>query len=445
MLALALRSVRRRPGRLLATLLSAVLGSTITMTFSSLHDTAAADGVDDVSADSLVTAASVVGGYGLLLVFCAVASTLTVNVRQRETEMATLRSTGATPAQIRRLVVGEAIAVALAGTLVAIAPAVLGGRALLDAFRRNGQVADGVQHVFGPVALATGFGVTLLASTGAALLAVRRASRTAGGRARRRGARRVLACLALAAGASSAGATLAMESGRPESMAPAVYGAILLGVGLALLAPAVLRWVASRLAGPVAAPGRASGFLAAAHLRRRADDLSGVVTALVLFVAMATATLYTQSIESDAISASGLARTVDDKNMQTLNLIVVGIMAVFACIMLVNSLYAATSHRYEEFGRQRLTGATPRQVLAVVGTEGAALAVTGVVLGTVAALAAVVPFSVMRADTLWADGQGPGIWLGITAIALVATVVTPLVTARRGLRTPAVDAVSAAV
>lgn len=41
---LALRSVRKRPGRFLATLLSAFLGAVIIMTFGSLHDTAAAPG-----------------------------------------------------------------------------------------------------------------------------------------------------------------------------------------------------------------------------------------------------------------------------------------------------------------------------------------------------------------------------------------------------------------
>ncbi|MEK8144423.1 FtsX-like permease family protein [Streptomyces sp. M10(2022)] len=51
--------------------------------------------------------ASVVGGYGSLLVFFAIASTLTVNVRQRGEEIHLLRCTGATPAQIRRMVVGR--------------------------------------------------------------------------------------------------------------------------------------------------------------------------------------------------------------------------------------------------------------------------------------------------------------------------------------------------
>lgn len=61
---LALRSIRRRPGRFLATLLSAFLGAAIIMAFNSMHDTAGQDGVDPVSSETLGTAAGVVGGYG---------------------------------------------------------------------------------------------------------------------------------------------------------------------------------------------------------------------------------------------------------------------------------------------------------------------------------------------------------------------------------------------
>ncbi|NUS87582.1 MAG: ABC transporter permease, partial [Streptomyces sp.] len=176
MFALALRSIRRRPGRFLATLLSAFLGAAIIMTFHSMHDTAAGSGVDSVSSNTLTTAASVVGGYGSLLVFFAVASTLTVNVRQRATELELLRCSGATPAQLKRLVVGEALAVALVGAALAIGPAMLGGRALLGVFKDSGQVADSVDYTFGPIALFTGVGITLVAAVGAAFLAVRRAT-----------------------------------------------------------------------------------------------------------------------------------------------------------------------------------------------------------------------------------------------------------------------------
>ncbi|MER7054022.1 MULTISPECIES: ABC transporter permease [unclassified Streptomyces] len=435
MFVLALRSIRRRPGRFLATLLSAFLGAAITMMFNSMHDVAGQDGVDPVSSNTLGTAAGVVGGYGTLLVFFAVASTLTVNVRQRTAEMELLRCSGATPAQIGRMVVGEAVAVAVAGAGLAIGPAMLGGRALLDMFQDGGQVARSVEYSFGPIALMSGVGITLVASAGAAFLAVRRLTR--GGR-KRAGVKRWPAYAALATGAAGTCATFLFSATDEALMAPPAYGAILLSVGFALLSPLLLRGVLARL--PL---NGASGWLAVRNLRERAGHLAGILVSLILFTAVSTATVTMQAVESDAVKASGLVKSVDAKNLETLNLTVVGIIAVFVCVMLVNSLYAATTYRSREFGQQRLAGATPGQVLGVVGAEGVILTVTGVFFGTVAALAGVLPFTVVRSDAVL-PGQFLGVWLTMVAVSAAVTLGTSLGTARRVLRTPAVGAVTPA-
>jgi putative ABC transport system permease protein len=432
---LAMRSIRQRPGRFLATLLSAFLGAAIIMTFNSMHDTAGQPGVDSVSAETLSTAAGVVGGYGTLLVFFAIASTLTVNVRQRAAEMELLRCSGATPAQLKRMVVGEAVAVALVGAALAVGPGMLGGRALLGVFQDSGQVARSVDHSFGPVALQSGAGITLLAAAGAAFLAVRRA---AGGSRRRGRARTVLAYAALGAGAVSVTSTFVFSATDAALMAPPAYGAILLSVGCALLAPRLLAGVLDRL--PL---GGASGWLAVRNLRERAGQLAGILMSLILFTAVATATLTMQAVESDALAASGAVKSVDAKNLETLNFTVVGIIVVFVCVMLVNSLYAATTYREREFGQQRLAGATPGQVLGVVGAEGLVLTVTGVCFGTLAALAGIVPFTVVRTDEVLPD-QALGVWLAVVAVAAAVTLGTGLATARRVLRTPAVRAVASA-
>ncbi len=162
-----------------------------------------------------------------------------------------------------------------------------------------------------------------------------------------------------------------------------------------------------------------------------------------MFTAVSTATITMQAVESDAVKTSGLVKSVDAKNLETLNLTVVGVIAVFVCVMLVNSLYAATTYRSREFGQQRLAGATPGQVLATVGTEGVILTVTGVFLGTVAALAGVLPFTIVRTDAVLPD-QFPGVWLAMTAVSATVTLGTSLLTARRVLRTPAVGAVTLA-
>jgi putative ABC transport system permease protein len=444
MFALAMRSVRQCPGRFLATLVAAFLGAAITMTFNSMHDTAGATNIDHTSSETLRLTGGVVGGYGTLLVFFAIASTLTVNVRQRGEEIKLLRCIGATPAQIKRMVVGESAMVALIGMLLAIWPAMLGGQALLGMFQDSGQVAEDVDYVFGPIALTAGITITLLASVGAAFLAVRRATRAAtGGRAPRNRLRNFAGIMALVAGAGSVCATFATDAKNPALMAAPAYGAILLSIGFASFSPTLLRVLLGWLGRPIAARAGASVYLTVHNMRQRSVQLAGVLMPLVLFTGVAAATLYMQAIENDAIKASGLTKSVEDKNLETLNLVVVGIIVVFACIMLINSLYAATSYRGQEFGRQRLAGATPGQVLAMVGTEGLVLTVTGVFFGTMAGIAGILPFNMVRTDSVFPD-QGLGIWLGIVAVAAAATLITSLATACRTLRTPAVAAVTVA-
>jgi putative ABC transport system permease protein len=187
----------------------------------------------------------------------------------------------------------------------------------------------------------------------------------------------------------------------------------------------------------------ASGRLAVRTLRARAGELSAVLMPLILFTAVATATLYMQAVENDALRASGLPKSADAKNLETLNLVVVGIIVVFACVMLINSLYAATTYRGREFGQERLAGATPGQVLRMVGTEGLILTVTGVFFGTAAGLAGILPFTLVRTDSLWPH-QGLGLWLAIVAVAAAVTLGTSLATAWRTLRTPAVASVALA-
>ncbi|MFC6019287.1 FtsX-like permease family protein [Plantactinospora solaniradicis] len=355
-----------------------------------------------------------------------------------------LRRAGATPGQLRRMMVGEASIVALAGAALAVWPAMLGGRALLDRFQDSGQVASGVDHVFGPIALGSGIGITLFASAGAAFLAVRRGTRTGTRSGRSAGpARNVAGYAALLVGAAGVCATFTMNATDNALMAAPAYGAILLSVGFAVLSPLLLRALLGRLGRPITALFGASGYLTVLNLRRRAAELSAILMPLILFTGMATATLYMQAVETSAITASGVVKSVEDKTLETLNLVVVGIVVVFSCIMLINSLYAATSYRGREFGQQRLAGATPGQVLRMVGCESLILTVTGILFGTLAAIAGLLPFTVVRTDTILPD-QGPGIWLTIIAVAAAATLTTSLATARRTLRTPAVAAVTVA-
>ena len=152
--------------------------------------------------------------------------------------------------------------------------------------------------------------------------------------------------------------------------------------------------------------------------------------------------LFLQATENGAMDRSGLAKTADQKGIETLNLVVIGMVVLFAAIMLVNTLVAATVHRRREFGQARLAGATPAQVLGTVALESAVLTVVGVACGTVASVFTIIPFAVARKGSAVPDGSA-WIYAGVVALAAALTAITALAAARRTLRTPAVDAVTA--
>ncbi|MFD0850636.1 FtsX-like permease family protein, partial [Actinomadura adrarensis] len=91
--------------------------------------------------------------------------------------------------------------------------------------------------------------------------------------------------------------------------------------------------------------------------------------------------------------------------------------------------------------RQRLAGATPRQVMGMVTVEVVVLTGTGVVFGSIASVFTIVPFAIARSDSVLPDGS-PLIYLGVVAVAAALTLITALSATGRVLRTPAVDAVA---
>jgi ABC-type antimicrobial peptide transport system permease subunit len=148
-----------------------------------------------------------------------------------------------------------------------------------------------------------------------------------------------------------------------------------------------------------------------------------------------------QSIENAAME--GLVKTNEQRNIETLNFVVVGMIALFAAIMVVNTLVAATVSRRREFGQQRLAGSTPPQVLGMVGLESAVLAATGVLFGALASIATIVPYSVARTQTVIPD-QTAGILLGVVVAAAALTLAASLGATRRAIVTPAIRAVATA-
>jgi putative ABC transport system permease protein len=208
--------------------------------------------------------------------------------------------------------------------------------------------------------------------------------------------------------------TVTKDSADPyEAMATSGSNSILVGVGLALLAPLLLRW-GSVLARPVLARRGAEGHLARYNTSRRAPVLSGVLGPVIVLTAAAVGTLMAVGIDGRTLAARASA---DTDTITLLNNIVVGMLGLFAAIMVVNSYAAVMAHRRGELRRLRLLGATPAQVEGSVVAEAAVVVGVGVVLGSLAALTTIVPFGIARGEGIVPDGQ---LWLPPVVIAAVA-------------------------
>ena len=466
MIAVALRNLRHRPGGFAATFLSAFLGATLLMAFGALFDTAA--GADAGSGESLTTTASVGGGWCLVIVAFAVTSTLSLAVRQRADQVALLRRIGATGPQLRRMIVGEAALVAMVASAAAVPAGLALGRVLVGLLRNTGQVAETVHSAFGPIALGAGFGVTLLGSVAAGIATARRTtappsirrssappdtrrtsappdtrrtSTPAGTLPRRPRARRIAAALFLLAGANCAALTATLMDGKGiDAMQTAGQAGIWAAIGLALLAPELLRLVTPALGPLVRLIGGAPGELAVLGVHTRVRELAGAVMPVLLFTGITTGTVYMQGIEDKA--AAGQVQPDYAQDVQTLNYVVVGMITLFVAIMLINTLIAATAGRRREFAQHRLAGATRGQLTAMVAMEGLLVTVTGVLGGTVAAMFTVLPFASARADRLWPDAT-PAAYTIVVAVAVLLATATTIGTTRRTIRGPATAAVRA--
>lgn len=96
--------------------------------------------------------------------------------------------------------------------------------------------------------------------------------------------------------------------------------------------------------------------------------------------------------------------------------LMVGMIMAYTVISVVNTLVMGTARRRREFGLQRLTGATRSQVMRMMGMEGLVVALVGLVLGTVVAAGAIVPFSLVASHSLLPTGP---LWIYLSVIGVI--------------------------
>jgi putative ABC transport system permease protein len=431
---IALASVRHRRAAFTASFLSVFLGSAIVMAFASMLDTAGQPGVPSADRTTLQVVATVVGGWGAVIIASAVGTTLAVATRQRAAELALLRTSGASPGQVVTLIMRETGLVAGTAAMVALPVGYGGGHLLLALLQHSGQVARSYGFRFGAAALGIGLGVTLAASLTAAWLTARRAAgrpvrealveAAAGGR--RMSRRRLwagIACVAI----GGQGAVLAMTVVGGKDVYGvqmfAAEGCIWGGIGFALLGPVLLGGAVTLLAPMTAA---ASAELSVAGVRHRLQQAATPLMPIIVLTSAATGTLYMQAITNSLRSASEQG----DKTVATVNYVIVAVVTLFAAVMLVNLLVAVIADRRREFAQLRLAGATRRQTLGLVGAESSLLLSVGVLFGTIGGLLTVIPFSLKTTHRLIPHAP-IGIYVGVLAGVVALTLAASLLAARR--------------
>ncbi|WP_405060953.1 FtsX-like permease family protein [Kribbella sp. NBC_01505] len=121
-----------------------------------------------------------------------------------------------------------------------------------------------------------------------------------------------------------------------------------------------------------------------------------------------------------------------------------GIAVAYTAIASVNTIAVAVLDRRREFGLQRLTGATRKQVSRMLALESLVIAGLGLVIGLIAAAFTVLPIAV--ASRGWPIPSGPA-WILLAWVGVVLLLVLPTtaITGRIAMRAKPMDALGSAV
>jgi putative ABC transport system permease protein len=257
---------------------------------------------------TVMAMAGVLTAYAILVSIFGVASMLALAIAQRQHDLALLRAVGATPRQMRRLILRETLLLSLLATALAYLPSQLLGELVFDQLAERGIAAEGVVFHQGWIPTVAAMAVAILAALAGALGAGRRASRVKPTQAlaevsvegRLIGAGRLLlAVIFLGGGLAMTIVTIAVMSGplTPATAAPAV---ILLAIGFASLAPVLTKVTTFAVQWPVRALGGVTGQLAVLNARGRSGRMAAVMGPVILLTAVSTGILYLQATNDEA-------------------------------------------------------------------------------------------------------------------------------------------------
>lgn len=302
----------------------AVVAGADRMTVLTGDDRRRADPDPDRDAEALVSVNALLGTAAGITVFVSVfvvASTFSFAVAQRRREFGLLRTAGATPGQVRRMVYAEAVVIGVLASAAGCRLGVLGAPRLA-----SWMVGEGIAPGWFAIGdqnwpLHTAFWTGLAVALAGAVAASRRAGRVGPAEALRESAvdsgamplsRVLLGAAVLLTGAVLLSVALVQDPGSVLKRKTYVTQPMLLVVGFALFAPVLVRPVTRFLAWlPARLPG-ATGVLArenaCAGLRRTA----AVAAPVIVTVALAASLMGTTATLDEARSAEARAQVTSD-------------------------------------------------------------------------------------------------------------------------------------
>lgn len=255
------------------------------------------------AAENLIILAAVFGGLATMVMLFVVSTTLGLSIQQRQRELALLRAVGTTPGQLRRMVIGESLFMAVFATALGCLLGGIFGKWLFTELADNGIVPTAMAHHSGWIPMIVAVGAVLLGSFFGALIAGRRAARTRPTEALAEAAiqrrwlstvRVLLAILAFGGGLALFIVTIAVMTG-PIAASTAGPSVMLWATALALVAPGITKMMLAIIRWPVRAFTGTTGHLATLSTKTRAVRVAGVVTPIMLATGMATANIYLQT------------------------------------------------------------------------------------------------------------------------------------------------------
>ncbi|MFB7216042.1 FtsX-like permease family protein [Streptomyces sp. NPDC056255] len=262
----------------------------------------------------LIGVCASIGGVALLVVLLILTGLLDTSVRDRTRELAVLRAIGATPRQVRRVIVRETLKIAVPASLLGGLLSLGLGTLLHRFMAEQGVLPQGLGLALGPFPVVGALALTVLTAVGSAWLAARRVSRirpaqavseTSAEPTRLPRWRVITGLVLLVVGLASAGTAFAFGG----QVATTAMGGLVLSLiwAAALLGPSIARGgivvlsPVMRLLFPV--PGRLATDTATAAAVR----LASVITPIALALSFGASQLFVQTTAVNATRTQAAA------------------------------------------------------------------------------------------------------------------------------------------